>query len=230
MLSAVLQALFAFVLTGVVGSWIAHAWQARAVRESRFFDASKVMYQQMVEAADSLSALAGRRLYASQRVCLMKSNSEDFDATVAQYRAVVIEWNEKLLALELSVRTKFRTAYLADFERLQGDFAIVSRHISNRLSGQSSIPSHEILHKIRILRSEFFIFTQNMMKEAQLLNRQMHFGVRVTYDRDGVRKMSTQDLIKLLFTSRVEGQSVVRSPTDFGSPVSVSEARFGIYE
>ena len=230
MLSAVLQALFAFILTGVVGSWIAHAWQARAARESRFFDASKVMYQQMVDAADSLSALAGRRIYASQRVCLVNTDSEEFDAAVAQYRAVVIEWNEKLLALELSVKTKFRTAYLSDFERMQGDFAIVARHIADRISKSPSMPPQEILRKIRILRSEFFTFTQNMMKEARLLHRQMHFGVRVTYDRDGVRKMSTQNLIKLLFTSRIEGQAVVRSPTDFGLPVNVNDARFGIYE
>lgn len=230
MLSAVLQALFAFVLTGVIGSWIAHAWQARAARESRFFDASKVMYQQMVDSADSLSALAGRRLYASQRICLVAPGSEDFESTVAQYRAVVIEWNEKLLALELSVRTKFRTAYLSDFERLQGDFATVGSHISDRLSGNSSVEPREVLRKIRILRSEFFTFTQNMMKEAQLLHRQMHFGVRINYDREGIRKMSTQDLIKLLFTSRIEGQAVVRSPTDFGLPVGISDARFGIYE
>lgn len=230
MLSAVLQALFAFILTGVVGSWIAHAWQTRAARETRFFEASRSMYQQMVEAADSLSALAGRRLYASQRVCLLQTESDEFEAALAQYRSIVIEWNEKLLALELSVRTKFRTAHLSDFERMQGELATISNHISAHLSGKIVTTRSEILRKIRALRADFFIFTQNMMKEAQLLHRQMHFGVRVSYDRDGIRKMSTQDLVKLLFTSRMESQAVVRSPTDFGLPVSVSDARFGIYE
>lgn len=230
MFATLLQAAFAFILTGIIGGRVAHVWQARAAREARFFDASKDMYNQMVGAADDLSALIGKRLYSSQRVCLVKMGSPAFDEAVSGYRSVIIEWNERLLSTELAVRTKFRHTRLSDFEYLQKDLVSVTAHIDNHINGMPTLSKAEMLRCLRSVRSNFFIFTENMMKEARLLHRQMHFGVVVKYDRNEIDKMSTQNLIKSLFTSRVEGEAIVRSPSDFGLPVSVDDARFGIYE
>ena len=230
MLATLLQAAFAFVLTGVIGGRIAHVWQARAAREARFFDASKDMYNQMVGAADDLSALIGKRLYSSQRVCLVKRGTPSFDEAVSGYRSVIIEWNERFLSLELAVRTKFRHASLNHFEHLQKDLVNVTTHIDNYIKESPTLSNAEMLNRIRLVRASFFSFTANMMREAKLLHRQMHFGVVVKYDHIEIDKMSTQNLIKSLFTSRIEGEAVVRSPSDFGLPVSVNDARFGIYE
>lgn len=230
MAATLIQAVLAFLLTGVIGGWIAHMWQTRAARENRFFEASKGIYQQMIDAANELATSVGRRLYLSQRICLLKHGSDDFEQAVQSYKLCVIDWNEKLLVQELSVRTKFKTAYLSEFEYLQADLAGIGRRISGIIAGDPAFSTNETLNVIKEVRYRFFEFTQTMMREAQLLHRQMHFGVRISYDRWGIDKMSTQNLIKLLFTSRVEGESVVRSPTDFGLPVAVSDARFGIYE
>jgi len=230
MFGALVQALFAFVLTGIVGAKLAHGWQARASKENRFFEASKDMYQQMVAAADQLSDLAGRRLYASQRLCLVSSDGALHREAVERYKAIVLEWNESLLTTELSIRTKFRNSSLYEFEILQGELAEIGRNIENLISGHSSKNKIGILNDVKIVRAKFFQFTQSMMKEAQILHRQMHFGVKVPYAPEALDKMSTQNLIKLLFTSRIESQSIVRSPTDFGLPVDVGDARFGIHE
>lgn len=230
MLATLLQAAFAFILTGVIGGRIAHVWQARAAREARFFDASKDMYNQMVGAADDLSALIGRRLYSSQRICLVNKGSPVFGEAVSSYRSVIIEWNERLLSLELAVRTKFRHASLSHFEYLQKDLVNVTTHINNYIAGAPTLSTFEMTGRLRLVRASFFSFTEDMMKEARLLHRQMHFGVLVQYDRYEIDKMSTQNLIKSLFTSRIEGEAIVRSPSDFGLPVSVDDARFGIYE
>lgn len=230
MLSALVQALFAFVLTGIVGTKLAHSWQARASKENRFFEASRDMYQQMIAAADQLSDLVGRRLYASQRLCLVSNDSIMRDDVIRRYKDIVLDWNEKLLAIELSIRTRFRHSSLREFELLQSDFYHIGRHLENFISGNNSKKKSEILHDIGILRQKFFRFTQSMMNEAQILHRQMHFGVNVPYELQSLDKMSTQNLIKLLFTSRIESQSIVRSPTDFGLPVQIRDARFGIHE
>lgn len=230
MFSALVQALFAFVLTGIVGAKLAHGWQARASKETRFFEASKDMYQQMVAAADQLSDLAGRRLYASQRLCLVSSDGALHREAVERYKAIVLEWNERLLTIELSIRTKFRNASLYEFENLQNELSEINRNIESFIYGNSSRSKIRILNDVKIVRAKFFQFTQSMMKEAQILHRQMHFGVKVPYEAEALDKMSTQNLIKLLFTSRIESQSIVRSPTDFGLPVNVGDARFGIHE
>lgn len=230
MLTALLQTLAAFLLTAVIGQRIANRWQRRAEKEARFFEASKEMYSQMMEAADQLSDLVGRRIYASQRVCMLSATDPGYMDAVEQFRAIVIEWNEKLFRTELGIRTRFRGASLYEFERIQSELARVSNMIHAMLRSGDRSKARVIIDDLRHVRFLFFSFAQNMVKEARLLHRQMHFGVRIKYDRYEVENMSTNDLIKALGTSRVEGQSVIRSPSDFGLPVSVGDARFGIYE
>lgn len=230
MIGTLLQGVIAFILTGVIGSRIAHRWQERAAKEARFFEASKDMYAQMVDAADVLSVLVGKRLYAMQRVCMTTPSSAAYEDAVSKYRAVVIEWNERLFSIELAVRTKFKNASLHNFEALQSELSLASSRVNRIISSHSFTESQNTLKNIQKIRADFFVFTQDMMKEAQLLHRQMHFGVLINYDLYEIDKMSTYDLIKSLFTSRIEGQTVVRSPSDFGLPVSVGDARFGINE
>jgi hypothetical protein len=230
MIGTLTQAVVAFILTGIIGGRIAQIWQARAAREARFFEASKDMYSQMVCAADDLSALVGKRLYASQRVCMIAPSDAGFDDAVASYRSIVIDWNQQLLSLELAVRTRFRDTSLYEFELLQSKLALISSGINSFIKYDRHQGAPELLRQLRDIRAEFFQFTQRMMKEARLLHRQMHFGVVVQYDKYQIEKMSTQNLIKALFTSQIEGQAVVRSPSDFGLPVSVRDARLGIYE
>lgn len=229
MIDGFFQTILAFILTGILGGWIAHMWQARSAKEARFFEASKEMYNQMSAAANELSSLAGRRIYASQRLCLTSRDSQSFDDALRNFRASVIEWNEHMLSLELAIRTKFRHATLSEFEGLQAALVSVTSDVEAYANGVR-INRGSVLQRLRAVRFSIFEFTQSMMQEAKLLHRQMHFGVVVQYERFEIDKMSTQDLIKCLFTSRVEAKPIVRSPSDFGLPVSVYDARLGIYE
>lgn len=229
MAGAIIQAIVAFALTGVVGGWIAHRWQMRSAREARFFEASKVRYEQMLNAADDLSTLIGKRLYASQRVCMISRESTDFDEALKNYRASVVEWNERLLSLELAVRTRFRDTSLFEFERLQTELAAVSDQIDRLLRSEKDKSKDGVLRQLRGVRANFFNFTQRMVNESRLLHRQMYFGVLIRYDQSEIDKMSTKDLVQALVSSRVEGESVVRSPTDFGLPVRVGDAWLGIH-
>ena len=230
MFDTFLQAVLAFILTGIAGTWIAHTWQSRSAKEARFDEASKSMYAQMEAAATELAALAGKRIYASQRVCLVRPESPSFDKAVQEYRASIIEWNERLLSLELAVRMRFRDASLREFEVMQTRLAMLSTRLDSYVTRKDRSVVRELDRELRTLRGDFFTFIQEMMREARLLHRQMHFGVLVRYERYEIEKMSTPDLIKCLFTSRIESKPIVRSPSDFGAPVDVWEARLGIYE
>ena len=229
-MDTLLQAALAFFFTVVLGTRVAHAWQSRAAKETRFFEASRDIYQQMSAASEKLIGLAGRRIYASQRLCLMSPSSDDFPEALQQYKAAVLEWNNSLMSVELSIKTLFRDSYISSFEHLQRDLALISNKISKLLSGNYEHSRQEILHDLGTIRNQYFSFAQNMITESRLLHRQMHFGVKVGYNAEEITKMSNKDLVKSLFFSSVEHDSVVRSPSDFGRPVSVNDARFGIYE
>jgi len=183
----------------------------------------------MSDAAELITTLVGRRIYASQRLCLATDESTREEALQA-FRQVVVEWNERLLEIELAIRSRFRDTYLISFEYLQSDLAQVSANVLAVTRGDTDVSRSDTLNSLKVIRNDFFVFIEGMLREARLLHRQMHFGVRLQYERDALDKLSTLDLFKLLISPGIKSQGVVRSPSDFGQPVSVGDARFGIYE
>ena len=228
-MSTFLEAILAFLFTVVLGTRIAHVWQTRAAKEARFFEASSDMYKSMSDAAQLITNLIGRRLYASQRLCLATEESTRKEA-LETYRQIVVEWNERLLEMELAVRSRFRDTYLTSFESLQSDLAQLSANVMAVAQADTRVSRSETLASLKVLRNHFFVFIEGMLREARLLHRQMHFGVRLQYERDALNKLSTLDLVKLLISPGIKSQGIVRSPSDFGQPVRVGDARFGIYE
>lgn len=229
-METLLQAALAFLFTVVLGTRVAHSWQTRSAKEARFFEASRDTHRQMSDASEKLIGLVGKRIYASQRLCLMKRDSVEFDEALNQYKSIIVEWNNSLMGIEISIKTLFRKSYIRNFEDLQSEISIISRKISSILSGCNDFSRSNVLKDIGDLRHRFFAFAEDMICESNLLHRQMHFGVKIEYNNYEIDNMSTKDLVKSLFSSRVEGQSVVRSPSDFGKPVGIDDARFGIYE
>ncbi len=230
LLQTAFQAALTFIVSVWAGTRIAHVWQIRAAKENRFFEASRDIFQQMAKANDALTSLIGRRIYAIQRLCRAQRGSAEFSEALIAFKAITIEWNERLLEMELAINTLFRNSHLLLFERLQQKLAAVSGKVTKFADGDETISRTLILREIEVLRSEYFSFAKGMLEEAKLLRRQMHFGVRIQNNFSEIEKMSTKDLIKTLIASRVEGQSVIRSPSDFGEPISIRSARFGINE
>lgn len=230
MIGTMFQAVLAFVLTGIVGAWIANFWQTRSAKDTRFFEASKSLYGQMEAAASELASLVGKRIYATQRICLIRPNASGFENALREYRCSIVEWNERLMSLKLAVRIRFRHASLWYFDTLQARLAALTSRVESYIRAPDPAVARDLSVELQRLRGAFFEFIQEMMKEARLLHRQMHFGVLLRYDRSDIDKMSTPDLIKSLFTSRIESKPIIRSPSDFGSPVHTWEARLGIYE
>lgn len=222
-------ALFISVVTVLGGAWIANRWQSKSAREARFFDASADFYREMTQAANMLADLSGRRIYATQRVCLTPSGGPSEEAAYANLSEIIREWNEKSMIIELSIRSYFKTAALVEYEGIQADLVrITNKIISRRPLSTSQRQDYYI--EVNHLRHSFFQFTRNMIAEARLLHRQMHFGVKIVYRSKNLPKLSTFDLFKQLFAYQIEGASVVRPPSDFGLPVGIDDARFGINE
>lgn len=218
------------LLTALLGSWIAYGYQDRAAKENRFFNASHSMYADMIKAADKITSLVGKRIYASQKLAMVHPSSGIFEATLEQFRQINLEWNQSLLEMEMSVRALFTHSYLFDFEGLQVRNAEIARHISKNCNKFDKNAQNDALRKLQKLRSDYFLFIRGLYREASILHRQMHFGISVRYKFQNLNKFSNFTLLKLLFASSMEAKSIIRSPTDFGMPVRAGEARLGIHE
>lgn len=226
----ILQSALAFLFTIVLGSQIANRYQARSAKEHRFFEASNSAHRRMVAATEQLTELVGRRIYATQRVCLISENSENLIEARRCLKEVNIEWNNRLLSIELAVRTLFRHSRVHDFEILQNRLSSLTNEVLKNTTTQDPDARQKHFSKINKLRHDYFKFAQAMFEEANQLHRQMHFGVRVGYDEHNLDKLSSLNLFKLLFVGSEEGKSILLSPSDIGLPIDASDARLGIHK
>lgn len=226
-----MDSVISVLITAGLGTWLAYIWQQRSTKQTRHFEASKTQYDLMRSAAMDLAALAGQRLYATHRVCRISPANDYYEEAKEAFRSSVLLWNDKHLQNDLNIRTLFVQSAVTRFERLQNRLAALTNEVSQRLAKVQAgdPPDHTLIRKAETLRGDFFSFLQGMIDEADGLFRQMHFGVRVKYDAQGINYYSTTDLIKTLFTGPGDASAITRAPSDFGAPVSIGEARLGVY-
>lgn len=230
MIADLLIAIFTFALTVIFGGWLANRWQSNSSKDARFFDISKNNYESMIKVSQDITELLGKRIYSAQRICYNFDNPDAVSRAYEAYSVSLVLWNERLFSFELAIRTAFRHPRLDDFERLQAELASVSYLVLKVFRTGDYNLSQITLRKLEIVRGKFFYFVQGMLKEASLLNRQMHFGVAVPFARHHLDKLSTWEIFKNLILASEKPHCIVRSPSDFGVPVDIDDARFGVYE
>jgi hypothetical protein len=215
------------LITAGLGTWLAYVWQQRSAKQTRYFEASKSQFELMREAAAEFAKIIGRRLYATHRVCALDSERSRFGAALEELFSSIEEWNKNYLQIELNVRTLFRNSTAVNLENLQSQLAKLSNQvIASARDGSNNRKNH--VKNVYIIRQGYFKFLQAMIDEADYLFTQMHFGVKIDYDRWSIRYFSNLQLVKALFSGAEDESTVVRAPTDFGLPVDVYRARFRI--
>lgn len=225
-----METILSVLITAGLGTWLAYVWQQRSAKQDRYFNASKIQYDQMRDSARTLAGLIGSRLYATNRMCLITPSSDFFGEAKEDFRQSVIYWNKSLLQVEIDIRTLFNSSSLVIFEDLQAQLVEITNKVSARVSKilPEDPPSYDLVREIAVLRGAYFQFLQGMVREAEHLFRQTHFGVVLRYSRDDISRYSTYDLIKVLLQGSEQESAVLRSPTDFGLPVSSRDARLGV--
>lgn len=226
-MDVVFQTLIAFLFTGVLGTWISHNWQSRALKDSRYYDAQKSRHQLMIDTAQETTELLSKRLYALQRLILNVNDPERLTSALEDHGQATKIWNEKFMSIEVALKSYFRQVYSGELENIQSELAALARDVAHGIhNGHLNVG--DAWSRAVVVRRQCFEFLKEMIDEAKLLDREMHFGVRLSYSREDIESWSTKDLVKGLVTSRVEGQSIVRAPSDFGIPVDRWDARLRI--
>lgn len=221
------QALLTFSLTIVAGAWITSMWQERSARQQRYFESSKERYEKIDKTVKDITRHFGIRIYRTQRAVLFYPDMKMVKSCLEDLNKFVVEYNEKLMEFELSIRSYFRMSYLSDIEDIQFKFYSITREV-NRGVQIGNLDRAGVLSKLGDLRRTCFVMIRGMIDEAKDLDREMHFGVVLRYDETQIEKWTTLDLLKSIFFDRRQVHSIVRPPSYFGSPVGADEARFGV--
>ena len=91
--------LFGFILTTLVGGFLAQSWQTRSARIAREAEQKRVEQRAATQVFEELSRIMDKRLYRMRRVHNgLGSNlsKEKMSARWEAYREVLFEWNENL--------------------------------------------------------------------------------------------------------------------------------------
>lgn len=222
-----LQAIVTFFLTVVAGNWLSGRWQERNARQQRYHEALKSRYDRIDHTIQKFTSLAGTRIYRTQRLVLNYPDKDGLEAALADLSVSIKEWNEAMMAVEVNVQSHFKKSKRVSLESIEGSFSSVTNALLRQIR-LNRLDKATALEEIGILRHQCFGFIRGMVEEAKTLDREMHFGVRVAYDSSEIRNWKTSDLFKALFLDLKQADSVVRPPSDFGSPVSIGETRFGV--
>lgn len=223
--------IFGSIVTVVLGAFLANAWQRRNAREARFYEATKLTLDGMLEAHRRVARNTGRRVYAAQRVMLTQNSNPSFQAAVSEFREANLQWNNELLLMEIDVLTLFKGAALIEFEALQSEMALINIRVSQKIGGNpiNADALRLILYRLGTIRNLYFAFIREMIRETDILFRQMHYGVIIDYDREYISKFTTWQLFKSLWSGPINQSSVLGAPDNFGEPVRIDNLRLGIH-
>lgn len=139
---AIFTVLLTFILTGLLGNFIVHAWQHRNWIIQRRIQEAEAQYAALQKTFDEVSELAGRRQHRMFR--LLSSLTRDDDEVVrkrlAEYDEASALWNESLVAqfakltmqLNYGLTMRLEREIQPLFVKIDGE---LSRFTATRLKG-----------------------------------------------------------------------------------------------
>lgn len=228
---SVILTLFGSILTVALGAYLAYNWQSKSSREARFYEATKRTLDGMLEAHRRVARNVGRRVYAAQRVLLMRAPNPSFGAAAQEFRDANLIWNNELLMMEVDVITLFKGPALLEFEALQREMRSINNAVSSKITGAilSKNEESELIYRTQTIRNQYFLFVRDMIRETDILFRQMHYGVIVEYDRSFIDQFTTRQLLKALWSGPIDQSAVLGAPENFGLPVRIEDLRLGVH-
>lgn len=212
-----------FLLTGLVGNWLVHKWQARNWLTQQKFLGREKEYAALKELIDEVTRLLAARIYLAQRLtfAIRAASGEAPGSPVSDHDAIVKEWNERLPSfyarLPLLVRdgigmeleTSFHVPLVAITLRIE---SVKKRKAQNQLVPDSEFA--EISHALNRLKGKAVKFNKSLIRFADTLQGEIYVGKRLAFNRANLNQLSTSELIKALFISDVKAHSIVRTPLD----------------
>lgn len=217
------------LLTAALGAWLAFLWQSRAQRNERYYTALTERLRAMRQSTEFATPILSNRVYAIQRLILNIGDPAGFEKAAGDEKNSSLVHNDSLMKIELSLQMYFQNVYLVELEDWQRRIRALPVAARRRqFEGRSY--SEDILIEVQSLRHELFQLLGRMIQEAEHLDRQIHYGVKLTYSRNDVRFWKKSELIKGILFPRKDFSSVFRPASDFLEPLRIDGSRTRIDE
>ena len=208
--------ILSFLLTGVVVNFLIQRWQHRNwVNQQRFLGAEKT-YESMKATADEISISASKRLSAMFRVTFALDQSDErLEERRKIYSDALDEWNQKINSFYYKTTLFFGWSMT---KRLEDDLnaqlvsagALIEASIRKR-EHKSDEPTgkKEILKRLYSIQGMLGAFNRDMLRSVMHQQAATYQGVEINYSVRNLVFLSTWQLFKMLFITRVDDFRVV---------------------
>jgi len=227
-----LEIALGFLLTGLLGKWLAQAWQNRAWLLQQRFTGREREYNDLRDLSAELAGLLAVRIYCTQRLMFSlfsgKNASESTDQQISamrtihdEYQDAIVQWNKRLATYYIRLPLLASYQMANDLEQLiQKPLVSVTADldrqwtaflVQNRLSATAY---RDIDQRISSLQGRSIDFSKRLLLQLRAMRTDVYYGRPIKFSYENLNKFSTWFLFKALFVRDVNSLSVVRAPLD----------------
>jgi len=218
-MAAVWPVLIGAIVTGVVGNFLVQRWQLITWRiqqrqlgyQTELADLRKLLEEISIKCAERHSAM--RRLIAS----LAPNSSQDVEKALAAYQDQIAVWNGSLNSIYVRVRLSVNYRYTLRFEQdVHERFYVAGQAVEKvlrKLKSGASPNWRDLIEpnsQMDRVQGATYAFLRDLTDIVERRRDEIYFGRRLAYVADNLGEYSLFELIKALFTSRVDRFYVIR--------------------
>jgi hypothetical protein len=227
-MTTVTSILLTFLLTGLIGNWLAQRWQQRNWMNQQRFLGEEKEYISLKDLWEQLSGLAAKRLWRMRWVLFAIDDKNDaaVQERLVEYTSVLSEWNEKFTPMCARLTLLTRWAFTYELDRgIQNDFVNaglkLERLVKARLSNQHVDRRGTLmLHKeFDVLSGRLFAFNRDVLRAVERQRARTYYGVEVEYSKSNLEKFGNWQLLKALFKPGLKTLRITRPPSDSEPPI-----------
>lgn len=218
-MGAIWPVLVGAIVTGIFGNFLAQRWQLRKWRiqqrqlgyQAELEELKKLLEEISVKAADRHNAM--RRLIGS----LAPNSSQNSDKLLVAYQDQLAIWNGSLNSIYVRIRLTVDYGYTIRFEREVHDrFCSAGKAIEQVLrQRESGMPPNwsdltEPTAQMHSVKGATYLFLRDLTDKVEHRREEIYFGRQLPYEPAHLGEYSLLELVKAVFTSRVDCFYVIR--------------------
>lgn len=218
-MAAVWSVLVGAIVTGIFGNFLVQRWQLMTWRiqqrqlgyQAELEDLKKLLEEISIKSANRHNAM--RYLIGS----LAPNSSQDGDEALVAYKEQLAIWNGSLNSIYVRIRLAVNYDYTIRFEKNVHDRfyragQAIEQVLRRRTSGASPNWSDLIEPRAQMDRVQgaTYTFLRDLTDIVEHRREEIYFGRRLHYKAAFLREYSLLELVKAVFTSRVDCFYVIR--------------------
>ena len=218
-MTAVWSVLAGAIVTGIVGNFLVQRWQLMTWRLQQRQLANQAELAQLKKLLEEISIKSADRYNAMRRLIdsLAPNSFQSSDNATIAYQEQLAIWNGSLNSIYVRIRLAVNYGYALRFEQdVHTPFYSAGRAIERvlRQRQRGTTPSWSDLKEPKAqmdrVKGATYIFLRNLTDIVERRREEIYIGRRIPYEIAYLKEYSLFELVKAVFTSRVDCFYVIR--------------------